>query len=318
MLYIINNKSQKIMNSISNKKTQLQEPIPESAIVNKSYLEQLNQKELLFCEICLGLLNDPVMCASCQHTFCKSCINQWIERNNTCPTKCKEVSLVDIKPTLKKIMELLFIQCSCGKQISLLNYPTHKKECISIRCFNCGENVPLSNLRVVSQHYVEQNNNKVIGAPGPDCMPSLIRKIPNEVKQCVSFQLFIATSRYRGFITANKDYTNLYMTHCRDEALFFTVFFKDGKKYLKVYVPQKGWYFVEPHYDLGILIKGTKPSDSIDLDIYSGSIISTSGRTKGTPLAVRLTDFKLYFFNKSEIYQTCKAKCLFAVDDFGN
>lgn len=45
------------MNSFnSDKKATLQEPIPEDAVVNKGYLEQLNSSELLFCGICLGLL----------------------------------------------------------------------------------------------------------------------------------------------------------------------------------------------------------------------------------------------------------------------
>ena len=189
---------------------------------------------------------------------------------------------------------------------------------MTITCFNCKESVQLKNVRVQSLHSIEEINNKVLGTPGQDHLPPLSIQIPDDVKNVFAFQLFIITQRHKGFIGADPDYSNLYMTHCRQDALFFAIVFQEGKKYLKCFVPQKGWYFVEPHYDLGVLIRGRKPSDSIDLDIFNNTMISTSGRTNGTSLAMRLTDFRLYFYTKSELYQPCTVKCIYAMEDFSS
>ena len=308
----------KIMISFSEKKKAIQTaPIPESSVINKEVLEQFNSTELLTCSICLGLLNDPVMCESCQNSFCRNCIDSWLERNNTCPMKCKKISFIEVNRTLKTLLEMVLIQCACGTKVSLLKYPDHKVECMTITCFNCKENVQLKNLRIQSIHSIDEINNKVLGTPGHDLQSKISFRVPDDVKTVLAFQLFIITQRHKGFIGADPDYSNLYMTHSREEALFFSIVFQEGKKYLKCYVPQKGWYFVEPHYDLGVLIRGKKPSDSIELNPFNNTMISSSGRTNGTPLAMRLTDFRLYFYTKEELYQPCTVKCIYATEDFG-
>ena len=37
-------------------------------IINKEELKDIN----VICEICKGVLKDPVQCSVCEHTFCKS------------------------------------------------------------------------------------------------------------------------------------------------------------------------------------------------------------------------------------------------------
>ena len=44
----------------------------------------------LLCAICKGVFLDPVI-APCEHVFCSSCINEWLERQNTCPIDRKEI-----------------------------------------------------------------------------------------------------------------------------------------------------------------------------------------------------------------------------------
>ena len=43
----------------------------------------------LTCYICLDLCNSNTRTLYCGHEFCSSCINHWIEINNTCPV-CRE------------------------------------------------------------------------------------------------------------------------------------------------------------------------------------------------------------------------------------
>jgi hypothetical protein len=37
------------------------------------------------CSICQGIFCNPVVTNCCLQTFCKQCINDWLEINNTCP-----------------------------------------------------------------------------------------------------------------------------------------------------------------------------------------------------------------------------------------
>lgn len=300
----------------SEKNEEIDDSILESWVVNKTFLEALSQKEMLNCLICSNLLSDPLKCETCQNRFCKNCIEKWLERNNKCPMRCPKVSFVSVDRTLKELMEIVIILCPCGTKTTLLNFPQHRAQCFTVNCFNCQEKTTFQNLKVKKDHCKEEKSNEIAGTPGKNLEKNSTLKliIPPEVKKLVAFQLFIMTKRYRGFITSNDDHTHLYLTTYRPNGLFFSLYISENKKYLKVYVPKKGWYFVEPHYDKGVLIKGRNPRDSINLDIYKETIISNSGRTKGVPLALRVTDFKFYFYNKSELYQPCNARCVF-VDD---
>lgn len=302
--------------SCSEKNEEFDDSILESWVVNKTFLETLSQKEMLNCPICSNLLNDPLKCETCQNRFCKQCIEKWLERNNKCPMRCPKVSFVPVDRTLKELMEIVIILCPCGAKTSLLNFPQHRTQCFTVNCFNCQEKTQVQNLKIKMAQCKEAKNNEIAGTPGKDLEEKSTFKlyIPPEVRKLIAFQLFITTKRYRGFIGSNDEYTHLYMTTYRPNGLFFSFFIYDNEKYLKVYVPRNGWYFVEPHYDRGVLISGRKPNGSINLDIFKETIISNSGRTQGVPLAVRITDFKFYFYTKSELYQPCNARCLF-VDD---
>ena len=55
--------------------------LPREQFVPKDYLNQLT------CTVGLGIFNDPVA-LPCQHVFCRSCIEAWLVKNNTCP-KCR-------------------------------------------------------------------------------------------------------------------------------------------------------------------------------------------------------------------------------------
>jgi hypothetical protein len=44
------------------------------------------------CPICIGdIINETV--TKCNHSFCKSCIDKWLETNNTCPS-CRAILII--------------------------------------------------------------------------------------------------------------------------------------------------------------------------------------------------------------------------------
>jgi hypothetical protein len=81
------------------------------------------------CAICLSLVNDPVKCGgACESLFCRSCIESWCKRENSCPKKCEEdkdfkvISLVKFE---KNTLDSLKFKCDkCGD-----TYTYEQKSC---------------------------------------------------------------------------------------------------------------------------------------------------------------------------------------------
>ncbi|CAF1544639.1 unnamed protein product, partial [Rotaria magnacalcarata] len=73
----------------------------------------------LICIICNKTLEDP-QCTPCDHIFCKSCITEWIQRNNmSCPT-CRRLlrihELIQASRTVRNILGKIHVKCmTCGK-----------------------------------------------------------------------------------------------------------------------------------------------------------------------------------------------------------
>jgi hypothetical protein len=53
-------------------------------------LSQSDSKELT-CSICHDIFRNFVV-TNCLQTFCEQCINDWLEKNNTCPYDRKELN----------------------------------------------------------------------------------------------------------------------------------------------------------------------------------------------------------------------------------
>eukprot|EP00058_Branchiostoma_floridae_P023437 XP_002608927.1 hypothetical protein BRAFLDRAFT_85508 [Branchiostoma floridae] len=56
----------------------------------KRKIRLLDVNPHITCMLCKGYLVDATTITECLHTFCKSCIVQYLEENNDCPT-CKQV-----------------------------------------------------------------------------------------------------------------------------------------------------------------------------------------------------------------------------------
>lgn len=61
--------------------------------VNKSLIVEVESykliEDLIQCEICKELLNNPIQCQKCENVFCSSCFEEFISRTCECPFKCK-------------------------------------------------------------------------------------------------------------------------------------------------------------------------------------------------------------------------------------
>jgi len=132
--------------------------IDESLVENKTYFEHV--KSHVSCVICEGLLNDAVICSSCETPYCRNCILKWQEKNNSCPARCKPPLIVkDIFRMLKNAIDEVKIKCKInGCIISLTNIGEHLKKCAernkAVKCWNCqNPKVKLSDLRIKEEDY---------------------------------------------------------------------------------------------------------------------------------------------------------------------
>jgi hypothetical protein len=51
-----------------------------------------NDAEEYTCIICQDIFRNPIVTNCCLQTFCKQCINEWLENNNTCPYDRKKLN----------------------------------------------------------------------------------------------------------------------------------------------------------------------------------------------------------------------------------
>eukprot|EP00826_Nyctotherus_ovalis_P065598 TRINITY_DN9645_c0_g2_i4.p1 TRINITY_DN9645_c0_g2~~TRINITY_DN9645_c0_g2_i4.p1 ORF type:complete len:413 (+),score=104.27 TRINITY_DN9645_c0_g2_i4:139-1377(+) len=83
--------------------------LPKEQFISHEYLNQLT------CSICLGIFNEPLE-LSCQHTFCKFCIKDWLKKNDTCP-KCRNtVGKDSLKPNLVFSNMIKYSVVSCNNE----------------------------------------------------------------------------------------------------------------------------------------------------------------------------------------------------------
>ncbi|XP_069036934.1 RING finger protein 151 isoform X2 [Lepisosteus oculatus] len=89
----------------------------------------------LVCTICRGVLRCPVRVA-CNHVFCKSCILQWLKRQESCPCCRKPVtaSMMFVMYKLSKSISRLRVKCGneasgCAATFPLADQHCHRSGC---------------------------------------------------------------------------------------------------------------------------------------------------------------------------------------------
>ena len=81
---------------------------------SKRFTKQNSIVEDLKCSICLDILEEPVQ-VPCEHTFCKMCIQNWLDQGNrSCPVDRKDLSSDSFKPPTritKQLLDKLTVRC---------------------------------------------------------------------------------------------------------------------------------------------------------------------------------------------------------------
>ena len=89
-------------------------------IIDESMIKNMQEynliKDEVSCEICSGVLIKSKQCQSCESIYCEKCINEWKNKNNSCPKRCSKIVLVDPPKLLKKLLDKISIQCSYCKR----------------------------------------------------------------------------------------------------------------------------------------------------------------------------------------------------------
>jgi len=112
-----------------------------NSISNINYYDPENiiQKDIdiseLICPICCCILNKPRFCSSKNnsHSFCKLCIDKYLETKNNCPMckkNFKNISKIEFENVLYKLdFRCLFFKEGCAKIVNYLDYFNHIHTC---------------------------------------------------------------------------------------------------------------------------------------------------------------------------------------------
>ena len=117
----------------------------------KSRIVGMLEKDLieLTCAICHEIFCEPVVTQCCRQTFCKSCIEEWLKTQNTCPNDRKFLSRDQLIQPPRLVLNLLNnIQIKCkyeGKGCEAIpligELSRHLQECDhkpDLNCKTCG------------------------------------------------------------------------------------------------------------------------------------------------------------------------------------
>ncbi|XP_071370219.1 RING finger protein 151-like [Centroberyx affinis] len=88
----------------------------------------------VMCTICRSVLRCPVR-ATCSHVFCKSCILEWMKRQETCPCCRRPIStsLLVVMCKLNKAISRLKVKCQnagCSATFPLSGEFLHRSSCL--------------------------------------------------------------------------------------------------------------------------------------------------------------------------------------------
>ena len=104
----------------------LRKYICEKNVIKDALYESVENS--ITCLICLDIIIDPIVCMSCHHSFCNSCIHKWLSNKKICPNRCgntKYQNNLEIKKLLSKI------KFSCKKCKNAIFYDEMIKHCLS-------------------------------------------------------------------------------------------------------------------------------------------------------------------------------------------
>ena len=82
-------------------------------VVNQEVLKSIESTAI--CNICLGIVLDPIMCENCQMIFCKKCYEDWTSAkgNKECPLRCGGNKTTPAK-IISRLLGQLKFKCKNG------------------------------------------------------------------------------------------------------------------------------------------------------------------------------------------------------------
>ena len=109
-------------------------------------------KDTIICPVCNSLMMEPVICLSCQSTFCKNCSKNLKDKGDNCPNKCSVFNVNDVIGKNNFISKFKF-KCinGCGEEILFDDIKNHYK--------NCNPN-NIKKIKVLSINQVEEYRKK--------------------------------------------------------------------------------------------------------------------------------------------------------------
>ncbi len=128
------------------------------------YMNKTSIDPELICNICESPFNDPC-CTSCDETFCRKCIMQWIQKgNSSCPHCRRSLSINNLRQVprpLQNMLDRLPVKCLICRQTKLErgNFDDHiQKVCpkMVVTCPSADIKCPWTGHRdQLNQHLVD-------------------------------------------------------------------------------------------------------------------------------------------------------------------
>ena len=85
----------------------------------------LGIKDLIICPLCSKIFKEPMRCKECQNIYCKTCIDDWLKKNNICPGNCINPAYVQ-SDDKKGVLSLLKFRCqNCKEEIKYNDVESH-------------------------------------------------------------------------------------------------------------------------------------------------------------------------------------------------
>ncbi|CAF1247721.1 unnamed protein product [Rotaria sp. Silwood1] len=166
--------------------------------------------EELICSICRGVLQDPLQIPSCEHIFCRRCIEEWLSQTQICPVDRTPIEMNQLKLVpriLKNLLNRLEIMCEnegCTTVVKLDVLASHLADCEYdknklIQCKNgCGLIISKANYQ--NHNCVQALNNEL------NNVKNELEKYRNDVdfykNETFTLQEFIRVSRANSLTTS--------------------------------------------------------------------------------------------------------------------
>ena len=133
---------------------------------DKTRIVNFDEKQLqeLVCGICQDVLNNPMATKCCRQSFCKDCIDEWLLRQNTCPTDRKPMNssdLVNVPRLVLNLIDGMQIKCQysgCSVVETIGQISEHQKSCEFGHCKVCDCDEP-GNDHDCLIHVMRENHN---------------------------------------------------------------------------------------------------------------------------------------------------------------